>query len=81
MTREDSETLGAIVGIVMLYLAALWLVTSCAAERLRDPHEDGFIGAPVRKVPSEPVMISPADGCWYGGEKRELGVHAEVPRS
>jgi hypothetical protein len=52
----------------MVLLAAIVAATGCGlvtanAAELADDAE------PLIKLPASPAIITPADGCWYGGEK------------
>lgn len=80
MTPTESASLALIAGSgfgVVLGIVAALLFATCGPDETRDEHEQLWI----EKLPAEPAIVTPADGCWYGGEKLEWGTWTGEPRS
>jgi hypothetical protein len=67
---------GAVAGAVLAF--CVWLLPSCDD---RDPYDPPPLWIELEKLPAEPAIITPADGCWYGGEKCGIGTWTGEPQS
>jgi hypothetical protein len=74
-TALHPDLAGAVVGLVLAF--TFWLLPSCEEH---DPYDPPPLWIELEKLPASPAIITPADGCWYGGEKMR-GTAEGMPQS
>jgi hypothetical protein len=74
-TALHPDLAGLLAGLALAF--TIWLLPSCEEH---DPYDPPPLWIDLQKRPAEPVIITPADGCWYGGEKMR-GTAEWMPQS